>query len=56
MSATTRRILDMRGVQTGRFRPEQAPKFERERLRASIAERLIAKQMARLEAQRGVEQ
>jgi hypothetical protein len=30
--------------------------LERPRLRASIAERLIAKQMARLEAQRGAEQ
>jgi hypothetical protein len=56
MSATTRRILDMRGVQPGRFRAEQVPPRERERLRASIAERLIAKQMARLEAQRGAEQ
>jgi len=56
MSATVRRIIDTRGLQPGRFRADQVPRRERERLRASIAERLIAKQMARLEAQRGAEQ
>ncbi len=56
MYAKTRRILDVRGLQPGRFRAEQVTPVERERLRASIAERLIAKQMARLEAQRGAEQ
>lgn len=52
MQATTRRIFDTADWNNRRFRAEQVERSERARLEASIAERVIAKQMMRLEAQR----
>lgn len=52
MRKTTRRIIDASGWNNREFRAEQVEKAEAERLRASIAEHVIAKQIARLEAQR----
>lgn len=50
-----RRILDARGLPTGRFRADQVERLERPRLKAKIGEFGLARQIRRAEALRGRE-